>query len=85
MNIGVVNALWVTAMLVFSRAIQQQNVIGGHYLAAALTPFVIATGEVLTVLIVIENGYPAIPWIGAGGAIGVTLAMWSHRKITRRI
>jgi hypothetical protein len=34
-----------TAVLVFGRAIQQQNVIGGHYLAAALTPYLIAAGE----------------------------------------
>jgi hypothetical protein len=37
-------ALAATALLVFARAIQQLNVIHGHYLAAALTPFLIAAG-----------------------------------------
>lgn len=77
-------ALTVTALLVFLRSIQQQNVIGGHYVLAAITPFAIAAGEVLTVLIVVDTGLHAIPWIGAGGAIGVTAGMYVHRKYFRK-
>ena len=73
--------MFVTAVLVFTRAIQQQNVIGGHYVAAALTPYLIATAEVATVLIVVETGWSAIPWVGTGGAIGVVSAMYLHRII----
>jgi len=67
--------------LVFFRAIQQQNVIHGHYWLAALTSFGIAVAEVGVVLAVIAYTWSAVPWIGLGGACGVTLAMVMHRRI----
>jgi hypothetical protein len=66
--------------LVFLRALQQQNVIGGHYLAAALTPFAIAAAEVASVLFVVRTGWSAVPVVGLGGALGVCLAMFAYRK-----
>lgn len=72
-----------TAALVFLRAIQQQNVIHGHYLMAALTPYALAVAEVASVLWVVQAGWPAVPWVGTGGAIGVTSAMWLHRRMRR--
>lgn len=72
-----------TFSLVFLRAIQQQNVIGGHYIAASLTSFAMAAAEVAMVLQVVEHTWSAVPWIGAGGAIGVTAAMVAHRWATR--
>ena len=39
-----------------------------------------AIGEVAVVLIVVEAGWPSIPWVGTGGAIGVITAMYIHRK-----
>ena len=75
--------LLATFALVFLRGIQQQNVIGGHYLAAAITPYAIACAEVASVLLVVSTGWTAIPWVGTGGALGVTAAMWSHRKMTQ--
>jgi hypothetical protein len=73
-----------TCLLVFARAIQQQNVSGGHYLAAALTPFAIAAGEVATVLWVVQAGtWASVPWMGAGGALGATAAMYAHRRFQR--
>jgi len=68
-----------TFALVFLRAMQQQHVIGGHYIAAALTPFAIACAEVASVLYVVSIGWPAVPFVGAGGACGVTLAMYVYR------
>jgi hypothetical protein len=73
-----------TFALVFLRAIQQQNVIGGHYVAAALTPYAIAVAEVASVLWVVSIGWTAIPWVGTGGALGVLSAMWLHRRYFRR-
>lgn len=73
--------LVATFALVFLRAIQQQNVIGGHYLAAALTPYAIACAEVASVLLVVQTGWSAVPWVGTGGALGVTSAMWVHRRM----
>lgn len=70
-----------TFSLVFLRAIQQQNVIGGHYLAATLTSFAMAGAEVAMVLQVVAHTWAAVPWIGAGGALGVTAAMGAHRRL----
>jgi hypothetical protein len=75
--------LIATFFLVFLRGIQQQNVIHGQYIAAAITPFLIATAEVASVLMVVQTGWTAIPWVGTGGALGVTAAMWTHRKFRR--
>ena len=68
-----------TFSLVFLRAMQQQHVIGGHYLAAALTPFAIAAAEVASVLYVVAIGWPAVPVVGAGGSCGVVTAMYVFR------
>ena len=75
--------LFATFGLVFMRAIQQQNVIHGHYIMAAITPYAIAIFEVATVLWVVDTGWSAIPWVGTGGALGVTSAMALHRRYLR--
>ena len=77
-------AMAATALLVFGRAIQNQNVQGGHYLAAAMTPSLIAAGEIAVVGSIVVGGWYAWPWISAGGAIGAVGAMWLHRKIANR-
>lgn len=71
--------------LVFLRAMQQQNVIGGHYLAAALTPFAIAGAEVASVIFVVRTGWESIPSVGLGGALGVCLAMFLYRRFKIKI
>ena len=74
-------AIFIAAFwLVFLRAIQQQNVIHGNYIAAAVTPYLIACAEVASVLFVVSIGWAAIPYVGTGGAIGVTLGMYVHRR-----
>lgn len=70
-----------TALLVFMRAVQQLNVMHHHYVMAAVTPFFIAMGEVANVLYVVHMGLPAVPWVGLGGAIGVTSAMALHKRL----
>lgn len=77
-------ALAATALLVFGRALQQQNVTGGHYLAAALTPALIAAGEIAVVGAIVLGGWSAWPWISAGGGLGATAAMWIHRNLSTR-
>ena len=77
-------ALIATAALVFLRAFQQQNVIGRHYIAAALTSFAMALAEVSVVLVVVSKTWEAVPWIGAGGAIGVVGAIFLHRRMFKR-
>ena len=80
--------LAATAILVFLRAVQQMNVVGGHYLAAVITPYGIApygiaAAEVAMVLWVVDAGWSAVPWVGTGGAIGVVIAMRVHRRVFR--
>ncbi len=67
--------------LIFLRAFQQLNVVGGHYWLAAATSFAIATAEVAVVLQVVAYDWAAIPWVGLGGAAGVTAAMAAHKII----
>ena len=73
-----------TFVVVFGRAIQQQNVIGGHYISAAITPYLIAVGEVAVVLLVVDTGWQSIPLVGTGGALGAVSAMWVHRRFWRK-
>lgn len=73
-----------TAALVFGRAMQQQNVIGGHYIAAAITPYLIAVGEVAVIVGAVRYQWTAVPAIGTGGAIGAVSAMWLHRTLWRK-
>lgn len=68
-------------ILVFLRGIQQLNVIHHRMAWAVATSFAIAFAEVAVVLVVVERGLAAAPWIGLGGALGVTAAMEMHRKI----
>jgi glycogen synthase len=77
--------LLATFVAVFGRAIQQLNVVHGHYWSAALTPYLIAAGDVAVVLLVVDAGWWSIPWAGTGGAIGATAAMWMHRRFWRRV
>jgi len=69
-----------TACLVGLRSVQQLNVIHHLYLPAALTSFCIAAAEVSVIIGIVGAGWPAVPWVGAGGAVGVTAAMFLHRR-----
>ena len=77
-------AFAATALLVFGRAFQQLNVTRGHYVAAAMTPFLIAAGEIAVVGAIVVSGWSAWPWIGAGGSVGAVGAMLLHRRTIGR-
>jgi len=72
-----------TFVLVFLRAWQQQNVTHGWYVWAALTSFGIAFADVLVIVGAARHGLDAAPWIGAGGAVGVTAAMKLHKRMRK--
>lgn len=73
--------LAATFALVFLRAIQQLNVLHSHYKMAAATSYLIAIAEVTSLLSVVAFGWPAVPWVGTGGALGVVSAMLAHKKL----
>lgn len=67
--------------LVFLRALQQQNVVHLWYGWAAVTSYGMALADVSLVLYVVNIGFDAVPWVGTGGALGVTSAMFLHTKM----
>lgn len=73
-----------TACLVGLRSVQQLNVIHHLYLPAAVTSFCIAAAEVSVIIGIVGAGWPAVPWVGAGVAIGVTAAMFMHKYFRNR-
>jgi hypothetical protein len=76
--------LFATAMLVFLRAIQQLNVVGGHYLLAGITSYAIAAAEIGVIIGIVAHQWDAVIYVGTGGAIGVTSAMIFHKTFIRR-
>jgi len=76
--------LLATYALVFLRALQQLHVVHGQFIRAALPPYAIACAEVASVLLVVNTGWAAIPWVGTGGALGVVSAMAFHRRYLRK-
>lgn len=72
-----------TAALVFLRAFQQQNVQHTWYWWAVLTSYGMALSDAVVVLGVVEYGLAAVPYLGTGGAIGVTSAMYVHGRMRR--
>ena len=69
-----------TFVRVFLLALQNQNVIGGHYGLAVLTSFFLGITDVAVVLLVGEGGWESIFYVCTGGAAGVTSAMFIHRR-----
>jgi hypothetical protein len=71
-------------VLVLTRAFQQKNVIHDLYVPAFFTSFVIACGEVGVIMSGVHYGWSAIPFIGAGGGLGVVSAMILHKKVFKK-
>ena len=74
-------AFFSAFLLVFFRAFQQQNVHKRLYIPAILTSYAIALGDIGIILSGVTYGYDVIIPVGTGGAVGVTLAMFFHKKI----
>ena len=70
--------------LVALRAIQQQNVVHCYYWWAAGTSYAIAFADIALILYVVKTGWEAAFWIGTGGALGVTFAMYVHRRFIKK-
>lgn len=69
---------------VFGRAMQTQNVVHGHYLAASVLPLLIAVADVAIVTGVVATGWNAVLPMWLGGAAGAVGAMVLHRKFWKR-
>ena len=73
-----------TFLAAFSRALQNQCIIGGHYASAMVIPFLIAASDVGIVLGVVASGWSAVIPMGIGGACGAVSAMLLHRRFWKR-
>lgn len=72
----------VTAIYVFLRALQQLNVIHGHYWRIPLVSLLMGVGDVAIVLLIVRADSL---WIGVtngvGGMAGCFAAMWLHQRM----
>lgn len=66
---------------VFLLGIQQQNVIGRHYLAAAVTSLGIGTAQIFLWRLVPSADAIEIAATLAGGPVGILAAMYLHPRI----
>lgn len=75
-------ALFLSAFAtVFLLGIQQQNVIGRHYLAAVVTSLGIGTAQIFLWRLVPSADAGQIVATLAGGPAGIVAAMWAHPRI----
>jgi len=71
-------------VMVFLKAMQQQNVIHGNWIMVPFVSLGLAVTEVAIVLFVVKSGWAAIPWMGTGAGLGAVCAMWLHRRLFKR-
>ena len=69
-----------TFVVVFALGFQQQNVNGGHYLAAFFTSFVIGGAYLFLYKLVPDAGPREMAAYLAGGPFGITAGMWVHAR-----
>lgn len=78
-------ALFLSAFLtVFLLGIQQQNVHGRHYIAAAITSLGIGAAQIFLWRLVPDANATEIAATLAGGPAGIVSAMAAHPYIKRR-
>ena len=76
-------------LFIFLLGIQQQNVTGRHYLAAAITSFILGVTGFYTMAVIAEMGKlgmfspEGISYLLAG-PLAIVVAIWSHDKLIKR-
>lgn len=85
MILPLVAATFSGFMVVFLKAIQQQNITGGHYAASFVTSFLIAAAEGGVIASIATQGFYTAIFVGTGGGLGVMLAIWSHGRIMQAL
>lgn len=74
-----------TFVLVFALGAQSLNVNNGHYVAAALTSFVIGAGQMVLFKLAPEASASETAAFLIGGPIGIVSSMWAHPRLARRL
>ena len=70
-----------TFILVFALGAQSLNVNNGHYVAAALTSFVIGAGQMVLFKIAPHASWSEIAAFLVGGPFGIMASMWAHPRL----
>lgn len=74
-----------TFILVFALGAQSLNVNNGHYIAAAVTSFVIGAGQMILFKVAPHASWSEISAFLVGGPFGITTSMWAHPHLVRII
>lgn len=72
-----------TFVLVFALGAQSLNINNGHYIAAALTSFVIGAGQMILYKIAPHASWSEIFAYLLGGPVGITASMRAHPYFVR--
>jgi drug/metabolite transporter (DMT)-like permease len=73
-----------TFTVVFALGFQQQNVTGGHYVAAFLTSFVIGGAYLSLYKLMPDASWSEVAAYLAGGPFGIVASMWLHKRTIGR-
>ena len=65
---------------IFLLGFQQQNVTGGHYKLAFFNSMLIALSQFTLYREAVASEYIDVLYLALGGAIGITLSMYIHRR-----
>lgn len=65
----------------FVKTFQQRNIVQGRFKTAFLTSWLVTALEIATIGFVVAKGWYVLFSAGAGGAIGVVVAMKMHSRI----
>ena len=65
---------------IFLLGFQQQNVTGGHYKMAFFNSMLISLSQFTLYRVAVASAAVDVVYLALGGAIGVTLSMYTHRK-----
>ena len=72
-----------TFILVFALGAQSLNVNNGHYIAAAVTSFVIGSGQMILFKLAPNASWTEIASFLLGGPFGITASMWAHPRLAK--
>ena len=75
---------FITFVSVFLLGFQQQNVQHGYHIRAAVTSFCIAFSQFTIYRASVNSNPEGWVYMGLGGAIGIVLSMYTHKKMRER-
>lgn len=71
---------FVSFAYVFMKGFQHQNVIGGNYKSAFWLCYLMAAMEVITVSLIVSQGWWSAIIIGTGASLGIVASMYIYRR-----